>query len=236
MNWHLVEVRTAETSSPPANWEGRFVLQAHRDSAGAHLDLRLEYAGILLGYRVAATELETGSWATEKSPHPLRWLEQDGTAERLDEGMYSWLQHDADEGILLLNGRDGQMILHFKRENLLEPAVSMHVHSWLADHGLASDSLPALVEDGHQARKHAVRQLLGLGRVLEQSEFDVTYWEEHLRHADLKTILAHLQRFETRFDNAFTPSTCAQPAPLPEQNEDTQTAQAWAMLLGNNPG
>ncbi len=234
MNWHLVEVRTMGESAAPENWEGRFVLQAHRDNAGAHLDLRLEYAGVLLGFRVAATELEAGSWATEKSPHPLRWLDQDGTAERLDEGKYAWVQHDAESGILHLNGRDGQRVLHFKRETMLAPAVSMRVHAWLAEHDLAVDSLPALVEDGYQARKHAVRQLLGLGRVLEQSEFDVTYWEEHLRHADLKTILAHLQRFEARFDTAFAPNTCAQPAPISEQNDDTQTAQAWAMLLGNN--
>ena len=56
-------------------WDGRFVAHRHLDAQGEHVDLRLECGDRLIGWRVDARGLEHGAWATEKGPHPLRWLD-----------------------------------------------------------------------------------------------------------------------------------------------------------------
>ena len=65
MIWKIT-CEQADESVAEETVAGRFVLHRHRDEWGAHLDLRLEQDGYLLGWRIDGTDLEAEPWATRK--------------------------------------------------------------------------------------------------------------------------------------------------------------------------
>ena len=67
MYW-IVGLESAEERAVPDEAHGRFVLHRHHDEGGAHLDLRLEQDGYLMGWRIDGISLEGAPWATEKAP------------------------------------------------------------------------------------------------------------------------------------------------------------------------
>ncbi len=233
MYWRIVARETVTPQATP-DWEGRFVLHAHRDAEGPHLDLRLEWGDCLLGYRVAGEALAVNAWATEKAPHPKRWLTQDGAAERRDAGRYAWAKRGDTERTLWLEGEAGIETLTLHRERVLAPAVSSGLRAWLAAQKLEEAHLPGLAQDGQLARRTAMGRIHGLARVLEGDAFDAEALETQLRGQPLEKLLAVQQRLETRFDARLSPKPYAQAMPMPEgESTEERDAAPWALLLGS---
>jgi len=234
MFWNLNIEKTVAPQEAPH--DGRFVLHRHHDAEGAHFDLRLEHPdGYLLGWRAAATSDHgfTGSLcASTKAPHPIHWLEQDGDAVREDAGLYTWLDRDPDHGTLLLQGRDGQHLVHLRREAGLAPEheraiieAARRVHAAPAD-------LPRLVEDGVTARRRAIERLCGLGRELDGPAFDEALWRRTVAGLTLEELGTHLRGFELRFDQKYPPQPVSRPEALDTPANDTRTARVMEILRG----
>jgi hypothetical protein len=219
--------RAAPEPGPPA---GRFVLHRHRDAAGPHLDLRLEQDGFLLGWRIDGSSLSGGCWATEKPPHPLYWLEQDGEAVRMDEGAYTWVRRDAGERELMLHGRGGTTFLRVHRERGMRVSAVRELCATLNEHGLTSCQAAGLVADGVVARRRAIERFCGLGRELDGAAFDAAVWRKTLAPLSLQEIQSHLQGFEVRFDRKYPPQPVSRPEPLPEESVPANAARAMAIL------
>ncbi len=209
---------------------GRFVLQRHRDREGAHLDLRLEQDGCCCGWRIDGAGLEEGAPATEKGPHPLRWLEQDGNAERLDQGRYGWEYRRDGEGVLVLHGRDGTRRVAVSRVKLLPLSAVRAVHDAVIELGVEPGAAAQLLRDGHLARRRAVARFYGLGRELDGRAFDEALWRRTLRECSLEEVESHLRGYEIRFDEKNPPVPVSRPEALDEEDASGDASRAMAIL------
>ncbi|MGC8846570.1 MAG: hypothetical protein ACP5QY_12045, partial [Candidatus Hydrogenedens sp.] len=86
----------------PLHSEGRFVVHAHKDRQGHHLDLRIEQRGYLLGWRIDDTELRSELWGTEKLPHDFSWLDEERPEGTGVTGDYRWFSQGDGNGYLNL--------------------------------------------------------------------------------------------------------------------------------------
>ncbi|GMW01792.1 MAG: hypothetical protein AMXMBFR84_29290 [Candidatus Hydrogenedentota bacterium] len=213
MFWQLT-LDSAESqthSSPP---DGRYVLHRHCDDRGPHLDLRLEQNGYLTGWRIEGTKLEGSPWAIEKRPHPLRWLEQDGNAERLDCGEYAWLEQSNDRRVVVIRGRHGCRVVQADRAPSLPLHTVRAVVDILREYNAPMDDAARLIRDGVTARSRAIARLCGLGRELEGDHFDEAIWRKALNGLTLDEVHQQLRSFERRFDTAFPPTPVTRPERL----------------------
>lgn len=228
MFWQVTEIKHVETDTGGEE-AGRFVLHRHQDAEGGHLDLRLECGEYLAGWRIAGERLEEGCWATEKMPHPVRWLEQDGDAQREMAGAFAWRRQDADCRIVALT--DGDAVTEVTLKRCEGPSVSAirALMETAHAHGQAAAALPTLLEDGLTARARAVERFCGLSRALDGDGFDETGWRRLLAGMNLREIDERLARVETRHDRAHPPSPVSRPERL--DTEDTaagaRTVQAF---------
>ena len=196
--------------------DGRFVLHRHYDTGGAHLDLRIEQEGFLLGWRIEGTSLETKPWATTKAPHPMTWLERDGDAVREDAGTYAWVERGRDRAVLLLRGRIGMQRICLEREEGLPANVVRTVRDALTACGAEIEAAARLIADGAAARTRAIERLCGLGRELDNTTFEEGVWRRALSGLSLEEIHAQLRAFEVRFDAKYPPQPVSHQERLPE--------------------
>lgn len=232
MLWNL-RPEAPSAAPPDAPAEGRFVLQRHHDSGGPHLDLRLEQpGGFLLGWRIDAVDLDGDCAATEKSPHPLDWLDQDGDSQRVDAGGYRWLERDDHGGRLLLHGARGSTVVQVARGVAVSPAAVRTMCDTATRLGVSLDALANLAEDGVAARTRLVERLCGLGRELDGETFDEALWRDTLRGCSLAELQAHLRGYEVRFDAKYPPRPVSRPAPLDDAAEQHPAERALALLRG----
>jgi len=204
MYWKIAandSVTTHEVFAPA----GRFVLHRHTDPQGEHLDLRLEADGHLRGWRIDAAELAAGAWATEKPPHPLRWLDDDGEATRIDCGDYAVEEWGRDGGAIVLRGSNGSMRIVMTRARELVACVAQRIADVLHDRNVRPADAPALITDGLEARSRAIHRLCGLGRELDGDAFEETLWRKTLNSLTLGEIHQQLRAFEVRFDQKYPP-------------------------------
>ena len=215
--------------------DGRFVLHRHCDAQGPHLDLRLEQDGHVVGWRIDASALSGEPWATEKAPHPLRWLDQDGDAVREDAGVYRWLEHCAGGGVLLLAGNAGTRRLRVSREQGLPARYVRSICEALTECGAGTDQAGRLILDGMAARRRAVARLCGLGRELDGDAFDEAVCRKALSGLSLDEIHGQLRGYEVRFDRKYPPSAVSRAARLPEggrgeASANVRAAQAFSIV------
>lgn len=214
MHWTLENVEALDPAAAGTARDGRFVLHRHHDAEGPHLDLRMETGGCLAGWRIDGDALAPGATAGDKAPHPLRWLDQDGSAQRLDRGEYAWESRDADTWTVLLRGARGALRLVWRRERGLGPAAARALALAAREHGVTQDRLAALAGDGVEARNRAVARLCALGRRLDGAHFDEASWRALLAGLSLREITGHLAAFETRLDGLFPPEPASRPEAL----------------------
>jgi len=226
---HCEESNTDNRSN--TSGDGRFVLHRHRDDAGMHVDLRLEWNGALLGWRIAGDTLETGAWATVKLPHATRWLDNDLDAECLDRGVYRWETRSATECRVTLCGANGTRVLTLEQQAV--PMAELR-HLWQActDLGIQPNSAAQLIRDGHHARHRAIARLCGLGHELDASAFDEKAWQKTMAGLTLDEIHSQLRAFEVRFDHKYPPLPTSQPAPLALDSTDDRKSAAMLILRG----
>jgi len=210
--------------------DGRFVLHRHRDAWGEHLDLRIEWDSALLGWRIDDLELREGAWATEKAPHPVQWLEQDGEAVRVDAGVYEWLARDNTEVRVALRGRTGEWVLCLERKTGLAPAAVRDVSVTLAGADAGPEDAAALIRDGLTARSRAIARLCGLGRELDGDAFDEKAWRKALTGLTLDEIHGHLRAYEQRFDAKYPPEPVSRPEKLPDIKSADRSARVMKIL------
>ena len=228
MFWKLSFDSHDGAAAPKA--EGRFVLHRHRDALGDHLDLRLESGEHLLGWRIDATAPDGETWASEKGPHPLEWLERDADARRVDAGTYAWRTRDDHGGELVLVGEATTRRVRIVRDESLSPATARALIDALAECGAAPADAPALIADGITARTRATERLLGLGRELDGDGFDPSAWRRALRGMSLDEIHTQLHGFERRFDRLHPPLPVSRPERLPGEDNQMRAGAAMAIL------
>lgn len=210
--------------------EGRFVLHRHVDSGGEHLDLRLECDGHLKGWRIDARELGEESWATEKAPHPVRWLDDDAEALRLDAGTYAWMRSGPDGGALILSGSDGNRLVFVSRAEEFPVEAARSIAEVLSEHKVAPSAAAALIVDGVTARQRATERLCSLGRELDAESFDDALWRETLSGLTLEQVHSQLRSFEVRFDVKYPPLPVSRPGE--DEHGDTRSAHALEIVRG----
>jgi len=234
MFWKVtLEEDGAARDAAPAAWDGRFVLHRHCDGEGPHLDLRLEQEGYLVGWRVDGAALEGASWAVEKAPHPVAWLDRDGDAVRADAGMYAWEARSADGGVLVLDGEQGGVRrLRVTREAGLPIAAVRAVCEALAASGADPADAAGLIADGVTARRRAVARLCGLGRELDGDAFDEGVWRKALRLLPVEEIHAQLRAYEVRFDQKYPPQPVSRPERLPGEEPEGRGGAAMEIVRG----
>ncbi len=209
---------------------GRFVLHRHCDEAGPHLDLRLELEGYLAGWRVDGLSLDAGAWATEKMPHPVRWLEQDGEAVRVDEGEYVWLAREEESSELLLQGREEEYRVRVERQDGLSASSTRAICDALESHGVKAEAVAKLIGDGVTARQRAVERFCGLGRELDGDSFDEGVWRRTLAPLSLREVFRHLEGLEVRFDRKYPPQPVSHPEPLEGAKPEDRAGRAMEIL------
>lgn len=236
MTYWEVQEQPIATADAEARWATaaadarRFVLHRHRDAAGPHLDLRLEQDGYLLGYRIDGDALEDAPWATEKAPHPTRWLAQDGDALREDAGHYHWLTRNDEGGALLLRGEHGYRQLRVQRRTALSARCARALCDTMRALDCREEDLATLAGDGIQARRRAIARFCGLGRELDGAAFDDAVWRRSLAGLSLDEIHQHLRAYEVRFDAKYPPQPVSRPEALPVENTSDGAARALAIL------
>jgi len=226
MYWKLAKVEPVAAEREDVAAHGRFVLHRHRDAEGAHLDLRIEQEGCLMGWRVEGTALEVEAWASEKAPHPVRWLDQDGDAERVDAGTYRWEACEAGVKALVLEGRGQTQRLEFEQVEGLPVSAVRALRAVMAAHEVDAAALGALASDGVAARQRAVARFCGLGRELEGDAFDEMLWRQTLSGLSLRGIHQHLEGMEVRFDQKYPPRPVSVASGLEEDAGGSEKAMA----------
>ena len=228
MLWRITS--EAVDAAEPGEEAGRFVLHRHEDASGPHQDLRLEHGGFLVGWRVAGDTLDGGPClATEKMPHPLRWLEEDGGAERADAGSYAWVERGPQRRVLLLKGERGTRRITAEPVGGFEPGAAAALVETMEKAGVPLERLPLLAEDGLTARRRAVTRLLGLGRELDGDAFDADLMKRMLEGLTLDEVHAHLRSYEARFDARYPPRPVSRPESI-ENEADGREGDALAIL------
>ncbi len=239
MYWEIRNLTRSEALADgalPPEGASRFVLHRHEDRDGAHFDLRIEEGNCLLGWRISGEAFEAGCWATEKMPHPPRWLDEDGDAHREDEGVYVWRERGAEARELALHGRTGVTVLRFERAEA-PPVDSIRALAGLARaHQQPLDRLEALAADGLEARRNAIARFCGLSRELDGEGFDEEAWRRLLHGMSLREIGARLAKVETRHDLAHPPEAASRPEPLPDGSmgraQDERLGRAMRIAQG----
>lgn len=211
MFWKIAEL--TDTQPPPANFTpaGRFVLHRHTDAEGDHLDLRLEADGHLRGWRIDAESLAAGAWATEKAPHPLRWLDDNGDAARIDAGEYVVESWGRDGSAIILRGAAGTRRIVMGRAPELPVSAARAIVTALRDREISPDDAPGLLADGLAARSRAIQRLCGLGHELDGDAFEEAVWRKTLSGLTLDEIHQQLRAFEVRFDQKYPPLPVSRP-------------------------
>ncbi len=209
--------RGGETRAGTEGELRRFVLHRHRDGGGAHLDLRLEQDGYLMGYRIDGPTLEGTRWATVKAPHPTTWLTQDGEAVREDEGTYFWDSGGGHEGVLVLCGARDTVCIWVDPVDDVSAGDVAALRAAAETMGLGLGDLVALAEDGKTARDRAVARYCGLGRELDGESFDDGLWRRTLAGERLGVVQQYLHGLELRFDRKYPPLPVSQPVALEEE-------------------
>lgn len=235
MYWELRCTKPMAAGEAPENSvpaAGRYVLHRHHDAAGPHLDLRLEQDGYLMGWRIEGVSLDAAVWGTEKAPHSVRWLEQDGDAIREDAGVYAWVERSPDGGELELRGREGVRRVRVERRAGLPICCVRSLSEAMTEHGLEADALAGLIADGVVARGRAVARFCGLGRELDGSAFDEQVWRDTLASRSLEEIQAHLRALEVRFDAKYPPQPVSKPERLEDEAPARRCEEVLAMLEG----
>lgn len=210
--------------------EGRFVLHRHVDKDGEHLDLRLECGDHLKGWRIDAGELGEEAWATEKAPHPVRWLDQNGDAVRMDAGTYAWARSGSNSGELLLFGGDGCRVVSVSRAEELPAYAARAIADTIREHEVEPSRAAALIVDGATARRRATERLCGLGRELDGEAFDETVWRKTLAALTLEEIHGQLRSFEVRFDVKHPPLPVSRPEAPEDGIQGARSDQALAIV------
>ncbi|MFM1920469.1 MAG: hypothetical protein RLZZ303_2103 [Candidatus Hydrogenedentota bacterium] len=227
MYWTMEVSKGAESEGIAP--QGRFVLHRHRDADGKHLDLRLEAEGYVAGYRIGGVALRDGAWATEKLPHPLAWLEQDGDAVREDAGVYAVPRQTPELREVELRGSAGTCVVRFERECSLDAASAREVALALRDTRSTPQDAGQLLRDGAAARAQALRRLCALGRELDGAVFDESRWRRMLSGLSLEELHGELRSFEARFDARYPPQPVSQPEPL---EDDAGMSRLMALVRG----
>ncbi len=230
MYWKLSTVDCERVEEGAA--EGRYVLHRHHDADGPHLDLRIEEAGFLLGWRVDGMTLDGEQYASEKGPHPVSWLEHDGEAVREDAGTYAWLERSDNGGRLALRGRDGVRVLEVSREGGLPARMVRAIREALDGSGAAVSDAAGLIADGVVARRQAIARFCGLGRELDGSAFEEAVWRRTLSGLSLEELHGHLRAYEVRFDAKHPPAPVSRPEPLGEGEREERAEAAWEIVRG----
>lgn len=230
------KITVASDETAPSNEEhapaGRFVLQRHHDGAGPHWDLRLEQAGHLVGWRFERPLSGDGCWASEKGPHPMRWLEHDGDTVREDGGLYTVLEWSKNTRALLLEGRNGTRTLRATRMPFVPPETARAIQETMDAFSVHPGALAAVLRDGITARRRAIERFCGLGRELDGNAFDENVWRRTLDSLTLDELTAHLRTYEVRFDHKFPPSPASCPEALPESGDGSRTNRAMGIVRG----
>jgi hypothetical protein len=232
MLWRVISASAAEAGVDCQEIapDGRFVIHRHRDETGPHLDLRIEQDGCLLGWRIDAIRFDGEPWATEKLPHPLTWLDQDGDALREDAGVFAWLERGAESRRLVLCGRTGNRVMHFERAESLPPRLIGAIREAVTECGAHPSEVPRLIADGWAARRRAVARFCGLGRELDGDAFDEAVWRKALAALSLEEIHAQLRAYEVRLDRKYPPAPVSKPEPLPDGPQEGRAEAALAIL------
>jgi hypothetical protein len=216
MFWKVAQFEQTQT---PADFApaGRFVVQRHRDAQGEHIDLRIEADGHLRGWRIDAATLGAGAWATEKAPHPLRWLDDDGAAVRVDAGEYcvegtkGANREIGVPGALILRGAGGCMRVVMMPAPELPVAAARSIAEALHNLRAAPMDAARLIADGVAARQRATERLCGLARELDGDAFEERLCRKTLAACSLDEIHAQLRAYEVRFDAKYPPSRVSKP-------------------------
>lgn len=231
MFWKLSTTRSEDTSRPaPRSSHGRFVLHRHHDANGPHLDLRVEMDGHLAGFRVDALSLDGETWASEKGPHPIDWLERDGDAVREDAGVYVRESISDDEMRLTLHGADGIRVIHALRDPGLAPSTVRDICNTLRSHNARATDAPKFIADGIAARRRAIERLCGLARELDGAAFDEEVCKRALVPLTLEDIHAQLRGYELRFDAKYPPAPVSRPERLCGHSDFQRTNDAISIL------
>lgn len=209
--------------------EGRYVLQRHRDELGEHLDLRLEQDGYLLGWRVGGTALDV-VWATEKAPHPLAWLDEQGGASEIESGRYAWEKRTTDSGTLLLESEEACRRVRVQRAAHIDPEQVRAIAEALDAESITFGDAAKLVRDGLTARRRSIERLCGLGRELDGAAFDDALWRKSLAVLDLDEIHSQLRSFEARFDAKYPARPVSRPEALDDASEAGRFNEAFSIL------
>lgn len=225
--FHVAETPEAEAVTPA---QGRFVMHRHCDADGPHLDLRLEQDGWLMGWRIDGLSLADAPWGTEKAPHSIRWLDQNGDAICEDAGTYAWIRRETDSGEIELHGHRGVRRVRVDRVAGLPAHCVREICGAIAAQGVSAEAAAGLIRDGHLARRRAIARLCGLGRELDGSGFDETVWRKMLDTRSLQEIHAHLEGYEVRFDRRYPPQPVSRPEPLPEEGTSGRHERVLAIL------
>ncbi len=209
MFWKIAQF---EKTKNPADFvsAGRFVLQRHTDAQGEHLDLRLEANGHLRGWRIDAAALARGAWATEKAPHPLRWLDDDGAAQRVDAGEYA-IEHQGPAAYLLLRSAGGSTRVVMTPAPELPASAARGIAEALHTVKAAPADGARLIADGVAARSRATERLCGLARELDGDAFEEKLSRRTLAGLTLDEIHAQLRAYEVRFDAKYPPLPISKP-------------------------
>ena len=199
----------------------RYVLHAHRDEGGEHLDLRLEEGDVLVGWRLPPDVVEQLALGKQvpcelKRIHPIRWLEVDeaGCAVE-DAGTYRWVTKSGARALIAFRGKQLAGVYSVTRQqgernspaDRYDESVSVIQGELGLDLARTDDvaELVARAHDGDTARKRAVERLCALGRQLDGDSFDEQMWRKTLGGLSLREIHGHLRPFERRFDEKHPP-------------------------------
>ncbi len=210
MFWKVAQLEQAKTPADFAS-AGRFVLQRHTDAQGEHLDLRIEADGHLRGWRIDAAALAAGAWATEKAPHPLRWLDDDGAAQRVDAGEYCIERSSHHTTALLLRGAGGSTRVVMTPAPELPASAARNIAEMLHALKAAPADAARLISDGLAARQRATERLCGLARELDGDAFEERLCRKTLTGLTLEEIHAQLRAYEVRFDAKDPPLPVSKP-------------------------
>jgi len=222
--WVVEKVRDARETERHAQDSAemkRFVLHRHHDDRGEHLDLRLEYGHVLVGWRMPSDALDRLGRGENvvcelKRLHPQRWLDvNDAGCVVEDAGSYRWLVSATDGGVALFDATRFSGTFRFSRQknrpeqapDAYEKSVCLMKKELGLDIARAEDvaQLLAVARDGETARKRAIERLCALGKELDGDSFDEHTWRATLCPLSLSQIHAHLRSFERRFDEKYPP-------------------------------
>jgi len=227
MYWKL---STQESGKAPEGAQehgaGRFVLHRHTDERGPHLDLRLEQEGYLTGFRVDALALDGETWAEDKLPHSIDWLERDGEAIRADSGTYSIERSSQDQLTLHLVGEHNLRTVHAVRNPGLGANATREVCAVLREYNVPIELAARCIADGITARRRAIERLCGLARELDAAAFDEAICRRSLVPLSLEEIHVQLRAYEARFDAKYPPLPVSRPEVLQTTTRATDKAIA----------